>query len=133
MRSMLVQGSLSGGELAESAREAGVEVQAAAAYELGTTRVEFLIGKRFYFRSNDYLGLVVVAATDGAVQRIDVGYAGGGSGLLGVQWGAGNDLESTVYAALLERLRARSLPASDVPPAGRENSPLPSSGPARPP
>ena len=129
MRSILVEGELSNVELAAVLQGAGVEQQTAAAYAFGTTRVALLVGRKFFFRSNDYLGLVVAAATDGRVQRIDISYAGGGSGLLGVQWGAGTDHETKVYLSLMERLRTRSLRCTDAPSVGGGDAPLPSSEP----
>ena len=129
MRSVLIEGELGDAELAAVLQGADVQEQSATAYAFGTTRVALLVGRKFFFRSNDYLGLVIVAATDGRVQRIDISYAGGGAGLLGVQWGAGTDLETQVYQSLMERLRARTLRCSDISSAGPPAGPLPSSGP----
>lgn len=81
------------------------EVQQQLHYLIGSTRVLLLIGRKFYFRSSDYLGVVVLAVANGAVERIDISYAGGGSGMLGLQWGAGDRLETDVANAIAEALR----------------------------
>jgi hypothetical protein len=114
MRSLLVQGELSPSDLTGAFDSIGAERQGTSAYTLGNVRVLQLVGRKFFFRSNDYLGLVLLAATDGVSQRIDIGYAGGGSGLLGIQWGAGDKLEGSLFDALTQALQARSLPYQDA-------------------
>ena len=47
----------------------------------------------------------------GLSARFDIGQAGGGSGLLGNEWRAGDDLEATVYNALAALLNARGMSA----------------------
>jgi hypothetical protein len=114
MRSLLVQGELSVADLVAAFDSTVGERQSHAAYTLGNVRVLQLVGRKFFFRSNDYLGVVLLAATDGVSQRIDIAYAGGGSGLLGVEWGAGDKLEGSLFDALTQALQARSLPYQDA-------------------
>ena len=111
MRSVLVHGEVSPEELSQLIQSAGVESQAAAAYAFGTTRITILLGRKHFFRTNSYLGLSVVAATDGTTQRIDIGQAGGGSGLIGMEWGAGDDLEAAIYNSLASLLKERGISA----------------------
>ena len=115
MRSILVQGEVSPAELDGVLGSVGVQRQAITTYSLGPTRVAIVLGCKYYFRSNDYLGVALVAVSDGTAQRIDVSYAGGGAGLLGFQLGAGNDLEAHLTEALSDLLRARSLRFGDAP------------------
>jgi hypothetical protein len=111
MQSVLVHGEISPDDLRGVIDAAGVEYQSGAAYAFGTTRVVFLLGRKHFFRSNSYLGVCLVAATDGTTQRIDIGQAGGGAGLMGVEWGAGDDLEANVYNSLAAVINARGLSA----------------------
>ncbi|HTT72745.1 MAG TPA: hypothetical protein VMG99_01145 [Thermoplasmata archaeon] len=118
MRSVLVNGEVGGDDLGGLFSAVGADAQGAVAYAFGPVRVVVLVGRKFFFRSNDYLGLVIVATTDGREQRIDISYAGGGSGLLGVQWGAGSDLESQLYTEVVGLVQRRSLSCSDAPAPG---------------
>jgi len=113
MHSVLVRGEVPPSDLAGLFVAVGAEGQGAVGYAYGNVRIVLYVGRKFFFRSNDYLGLVILASTDGASQRIDISYAGGGSGLLGVQWGAGDSLETSLFDALLNVLRARSLAYGD--------------------
>ena len=88
MRSILVHGEVSSEELRSVVEETGIELQGAASYAFGGTRISLFLGRKHFFRTNSYLGVSVVAATDGITQRIDIGQAGGGSGLIGMEWGA---------------------------------------------
>jgi hypothetical protein len=114
MRSLLAHGELSASDLTGLLSSIGAEPQSAAAYAFGNTRILLCVGRKFYFRSNDYLGILFLAATDGTTQRIDISYAGGGSGLLGFQWGAGVDLEGTLFNAVAALLNSRSIQFEDV-------------------
>jgi len=116
MRSLLVQGELGAVDLAGVLPAIGITVQNSVGYSIGNTRVVLYVGRKFYFRSNDYLGIVVLTATTENSQRIDLNYAGGGSGMMGVQWGAGRDLETTLFDAIVAALVARSLAYSEIPP-----------------
>lgn len=116
VRSVLVQGEVAPGDLQDLLANAGVEIQAASMYAFGATRVALFVGRKFFLRSNDRLGVVVLSAANGPVQRLDLSYAGGGSGLLGAQWGAGNDLEAQLYDGLVALLQERSMRFSDVAP-----------------
>jgi hypothetical protein len=111
MRSVLVRGEVLPEELAGLFEGAGVEPQGRAAYAFGATRVAIFVGRKHFFRTNSYLGLVLVASTDGTTQRIDISQAGGGSGLVGMEWGAGDDLEASVYNALAAAVRTKGLAA----------------------
>ena len=104
---MLVQGAVTPETVIALWGSAGAEVQAATRYAFGGTAVMIVVGRKFYFRSNDYLGVVCVTTTSGGTQRIDVSYAGGGSGMLGVQWGAGNDLEAAIELPRQRRVSVR--------------------------
>lgn len=114
MRSVMVRGEISDTEVTNLLVAAGAESQGAASYTMGTVRVRILVGKKFYFRTNDYIGAVVVTTTDGVTQRIDLSYAGAGSGFLGSQMGAGSDLENAMYDALIGAVRSRSLLYEDA-------------------
>jgi hypothetical protein len=114
MRSLLVQGEIAGADLSGVLSSNDATVQGAAAYAFGSTRVVLYVGRKFYFRSNDYLGVVLLATTDGASQRIDVSYAGGGAGLMGVQWGAGSDLETSLFDALVALVTSKSLQYTEI-------------------
>jgi|GEM_PF-4590666 len=127
MRAILVRGELGGADLSGLFATVGAEVQSATSYAFGSTRVVLIVGRKFFLRTNDRLGLVVVAASDGAVQRIDLSYAGGGSGLIGnFLYGAGDSLEAQLLDALVQLLSSRSLSYGEVPPPGPEaGRPLP--------
>jgi len=116
MRSLLVQGELSGDDLQNAFRAGGADLQAATAYEFGTVKVLLLVGRKYFFRSNDQLGIVLLATTNGTTQRIDVSYAGGGSGLLGIQYGAGQSLENGLFEGIVSGVQSRSLPCQEVRP-----------------
>ncbi len=118
MRSLLIHGEIGPAELGEILPSAGAKVQTAVAYAFGTTRVCLFVGRKFTFRSNDYLGIILMAATDGATQRIDVTYSGGGSGLMGMVWGAGQDIENEVGNAILGMAQQKGLQVQEIPPEG---------------
>lgn len=109
MRSVFVHGELSADDLGGLLGSAGASGQFSASYAFGDVRVVIYVGRKFMFRSNDYLGVLVVATSNGTSQRIDLSYAGGGSGMLGVQWGAGDSIELDLYDALLSLIQSRSL------------------------
>ncbi|HTP54950.1 MAG TPA: hypothetical protein VML94_08365 [Thermoplasmata archaeon] len=114
MRALTVQGVLSPQELSELLPAVGVTVQSSVGYAFGTMNIVLFVGRKYTFRSGDYLGLLLMATFDATVQRIDVGYAGGGAGFLGAVWGAGSDLEDHLINAIVDRLTARSLTWSEV-------------------
>jgi hypothetical protein len=114
MRSVLIQGEIPAAELGGLLGAAGVELQASAAYAFDNTRVSIFVGKKFFFRTNDYLGVLVVTASDGATQRVDLSYAGGGSGLMGIQLGAGTNIENSLYEGLANLARSRNLSIRDL-------------------
>ncbi len=111
MLSIVVRGELPPEDLGAIFEGVGVETQGRAAYAFGATRVQVFLGRKHFFRTNSYLGVAMVASSDGTTQRIDIGQAGGGSGLLGAEWGAGNELEASVYNALSSALEERGLSA----------------------
>jgi hypothetical protein len=114
MKSLLVQGEVPAPDLLGLFSAIGAQVQGSAAYAFGTTRIFLGFGSKYYFRTSDYIGIVLFAATDGASQRIDVSYVGGGSGVFGVQMGAGSDLENSLSDAVISLLSERSLQYTDV-------------------
>jgi hypothetical protein len=109
MRSILVHGEVSAEELGGVVEGAGVEIQGSTAYAFGGTRICLFLARKHFFRTNSYLGVSLVAATDGITQRIDIGQAGGGSGLIGMEWGAGDDLEASIYNSLAALLQEKGL------------------------
>jgi hypothetical protein len=115
VRSLLVQGELPPEELAGLLPAVGADVQTSVGYAFGTVRVFLYVGRKFTFRSSDYLGLTLLAASDGKTQRIDVSYAGGGAGLMGIEWGAGRSLETSLVDAVVAALGEKSLQYSEVP------------------
>lgn len=114
MRSLLVQGELSAAELQNAFGEGGAEGQSGSSYAYGAVKILLLVGRKYYLRSNDQLGVVLLASTNGATQRIDVSYAGGGSGLLGIQMGAGNDLENSLFDSVVSAAQSRSLSFQEI-------------------
>ncbi len=106
-----MRGELPPADLEGILPQAGVETQSIASYAFGACRIAVFAGRKHYFRSNSYLGVVLVTATDGATQSLDIGQAGAGAGLMGVEWGAGDDLEAGVYNALVSAIQARGLSA----------------------
>lgn len=120
MRTLLVTGELSGNELATAFQQVANEIQTSVAYSFGDIRIVLIVGRKFFFRSNDYMGATILAATNGTTQRIDLSSAGGGSGLLGIQWGAGNKFEQQLFdgvAALAQRHSFRITEGAAPPPA----------------
>jgi hypothetical protein len=111
MRSVLVHGEIPPEELQGLFASGGLEPQSQAAYAFGGVRVAIFVGRKHFFRTNSYLGLVLVASADGTTQRIDICQAGGGSGLIGMEWGAGDDLEAAVYNALAAAIETKGLTA----------------------
>jgi len=118
MRSLLIQGEVDAAGLAGLLPSVGATVQTAVSYAFGNTRIALYVGRKFTFRSNDYLGILLLAASDGTSQRIDVSYAGGGAGFLGAVWGAGRDLEDNLIGVLADVLASRSLQYSEIRPEG---------------
>lgn len=117
MRSVFVHGERSSEDLGGLLTAVGAEAQGAAAYAFGEARVVRFVGRKFMFRSNDHLGVVVLGASNGTSQRIDLSYAGAGSGVFGMQWGADETIVTTVFRALVQMLGARSLPYQETGPA----------------
>lgn len=109
MQSVVVNGEVPPEDLQGLFEAAGVDPQSAVAYAFGTTRIAIFVGRKFFVRTNSHLGVVLVAATDGTTQRIDIGQAGAGSGFMGTEWGAGDDLEARLYNALAELVQQRGL------------------------
>jgi len=116
MRSVVVQGELPPSDLVNLLATAGVEDQGTASYVYGNVRVLLCVGRRYFLRSNDFLGAVLLATTDGSTQRIDVCSAGAGSGLLGIQLGAGQRVEGDLLDAVLTVARERSLACQEIQP-----------------
>ncbi len=114
MRSVFVHGEVSSDDLQSVLSSVGADRQGVAAYAFGDVRVVLLVGQKFFFRTNDHLGLVILAATNGTSQRIDISVAGRGTGAFGTLWGAGDDFEGDTYNALVQILSARSLPYQDA-------------------
>lgn len=100
MLSLVLNGELTGGDLQDALAAAGAQAQATGAYAFGEVRVAIVIGQMYFMRTNTHVGVAVVAATDGKTQRIDVAQAGGGQGLFGIEWGAGETIETKVYNAV---------------------------------
>ncbi len=107
MRTLVLRGEVVPDELVGVLADVGVETQGSAAYAFGHTRILLILGRKHFLRANSYLGLALLASTDGTTQRIDVGHAGAGSGVLGIDWGAGEDLETSVYNLLLELVQQK--------------------------
>ncbi|HTT44659.1 MAG TPA: hypothetical protein VMH38_01405 [Thermoplasmata archaeon] len=114
LRSILVQGELSPTDLEAAFSGGGAEGQASTSYAFGSVKVLMIVGRKFYFRTNDQLGAVLLATSNGQTQRIDISYAGGGSGLLGIQMGAGNDLEGNLFDSVVNTVQSRSLSCQEV-------------------
>jgi hypothetical protein len=115
MRSILVKGDVPDELVANAVRATTGEIQQQVRYLFGTTRITLFVAQKYFFRTNDRLGLIVLAVSNGSSERIDMTYSGGGSGLLNVQWGAGDELEESFHAALVQALRSagfRSEPSS---------------------
>lgn len=117
MRTLAIGGELSRQDLQTTFDRAGLIAQIRTAYKLGDVEVAILIAQKYFLRTNTLVGVVVVAVSNGGVQRIDIVHAGGGEGIVGVEFGAGANLELRIYnelGALAEELglkvRARSSP-----------------------
>lgn len=113
MRTLAVGGELFRQDLEGAFANLGIRSPAGAGYELGEVRVMVLVGEKYFIRTNTRVGVVVVAASDGRIQRIDVLHAGGAEGVLGIELGAGEDLEDKIFdylASLAEQrgFRVRS-------------------------
>jgi hypothetical protein len=106
------------------------EVQREVRYQVGPSRVALFVGSKFFFRTNDRIAGILLAVSNGATERIDLIYGGGGSGLLGAQWGAGDDLEGQLTEAIAGALRGAGLRFEESPgtpegPSPPGSSPLP--------
>ena len=91
------------------------EVQGMISYTIGSASVFIILGNRFFFRSDDYLGAALVAVTDKSGQRIDLGAAGKGQGLLGLTWGAGDKIENELLDSIKTMASHNSSIVKDVP------------------
>lgn len=60
-----------------------------------------LTGSRYFLRTRDNVGFCMVRYYDGISTSIDFGRVGGGSGILGIRFGAGDKLEED----LMEKIR----------------------------
>lgn len=109
---MLVQGELSPEDLALGFERVGLARESSTAYALGAVHVTILFGRRFFLRSNTYVGGALVAVSDGANQRIDLSEVAGGSGMFNLDGGAGRSLEDALSKAPLDVLKARRLGTS---------------------
>ncbi len=114
MRSVFVHGELSSTELQSLLSAVGADGQGVAGYAFGDVRVVLIVGQKFFFRTNDHLGLVVLATTNGTSQRIDISVAGRGAGAFGTLWGAGDDFENDTYNALVQLLNGHSFQFQDA-------------------
>lgn len=50
-------------------------------------------GSKYMFRTNDYVGFLVISQYDGSEQFIRAIMVGGGKGIMNLKWGAGSSLE----------------------------------------
>ncbi len=114
MRSVLVRGEVSAADLDGVFRSVAGEVQWTASYALGETRVALFVGQKYMLRTNDRVGVILLSAANGSGQRIDLSSAGGGSGPLGISWGAGGSIETELYDALSQFLQSRSLVFQEI-------------------
>lgn len=114
MRSVLVHGSAAAEELGSVLEAAGVETRSTGAYAFGPLNVLFFVGRKVVFGARSSEGIVLIAASDGRTQRIDIAYAGGEIGLFGPESGPGEDLEVEVYTKLITRLSQRGLTGESV-------------------
>jgi len=114
MRAVFVHGEVSAEELQSVLTGAGASVQSAATYAFGDVRVALFVGEKFFFRTNDHLGLVVLGTSNGTTQRIDISVAGKGAGAFGGMLGAGDSFETDAYNALVGILNGRSLQYQDA-------------------
>ncbi len=60
-------------------------------------------------RTNDRVGVIMLSAANGSDQRIELSSAGGGTGLLGISWGAGGSIETDLFDALRQFIQSRAL------------------------
>lgn len=66
----------------------------------GQCRIDIVAGSKYFFRTNDVIGLFLTLFYDGVNTKVDGGRIGGGSGLLRIRWGAGNRLEEELTKGL---------------------------------
>jgi hypothetical protein len=114
MRLVVIQGDLAAADIGGLINAVGAEIQASAAYEFGATRVSIFVGTKYFFRTNDYLGVLVVSTSDGTTQRVDMCYSGGSSGLLGIQLGASTTIEASLFEGPVGLAQSRHLSFRDV-------------------
>jgi len=62
----------------------------------GNVEMVAIAGSKYYLRTNDTIGFILVSFYDGYSQKIDFGRVGGGSGLLNIRLGAGDKDEERI-------------------------------------
>jgi len=55
-----------------------------------------IAGSKYYLRTDDTIGFILVSFYDGYLQKIDFGCVGGGSGLFNIRPGAGDKDEGRI-------------------------------------
>jgi hypothetical protein len=115
-QSFVVQGSLSEDELESVLRRAGTEVQGRNSFVFGDCQVALFVAQKYFFRTSDFVGATLVAISRAGSQRIELASAGGGSGVLGVQLGAGEKLEDTLRQSLIDALKQKGFAFTDAVP-----------------
>lgn len=111
MRTLLVRGELPLEQVHLALQRCGVDLTGSCAYAFGSVRIAMYVGRKYYYRVGDFVGLAVLVSTDGSTQRLDIAGAGGARGLLAIELGAGDALEGEVHGALAGALHALGLPA----------------------
>ncbi len=115
MRSVFVHGELGPADIQSLLASVDAQPSAQTAYQFGPVRVTLVVGRKYFFRTDDHLGLVILATSNGTAQRIDISAAGGGkAGLLTGISSASDKIETDAYAALTQLLADKGLSSQDT-------------------
>lgn len=113
MRSVFVHGELADEDIQSLFASVGTETRSQASYAFGPVRVILITGSKYFFRTSDHVGLVVLACSNGSAQRIDISAVGGGTAgiFTGVE-SASESLESETYDAVARIIASKGLGSS---------------------
>ncbi len=102
MITLTFPGKIDSGEVIDLFTRVVGNVEYSSTHTSGQCRIDIVAGSKYFFRTNDVIGLFLTLFYDGVNTKVDGGRIGGGSGLLRIRFGAGNKLEEELTNGLDE-------------------------------
>lgn len=105
MESVEIPGKLEADDLLKVFYKATQKVEYKNKHIGPDSEVVIITGAKFFFRTSDYVGLALISYYDGTSTKIDYGIVGGGSGIMNIHLGAGNDAVNDITKGLSDLVR----------------------------